>query len=167
MHFISSRQNAGASRGRREKEAFSSVPLASALEQKKPAVAGKKARAGVCVRNMSARNRQGVPCQGVKPAGGLLTCVWRWMFVADWHVLSVVRYEHYSASSGFDVHDVENMACGLRGTNGIFASRQGRGGRQPGHFCSQHIFHVKTAGLTRFDRLETPLSASYHQAVAQ
>jgi len=23
------------------------------------------------------------------------------------------------------------------------------------------------AGLTRFDRLETPLSASYHQAVAQ
>jgi hypothetical protein len=36
-----------------------------------------------------------------------------------------------------------------------------------GHFCSQHIFHVKTAGLTRFDRLETPSSASYHQAVAQ
>jgi hypothetical protein len=39
--------------------------------------------------------------------------------------------------------------------------------RLPGYFCSQHIFHVKTAGLTRFDRLETPLSASYHQAVAQ
>jgi hypothetical protein len=36
-----------------------------------------------------------------------------------------------------------------------------------GHFCYQHIFHVKTAGLTRFDRLETPLSASYHQAVVQ
>jgi len=36
-----------------------------------------------------------------------------------------------------------------------------------GHFCSQHIFHVKTAGLSRFDRLETPLSASHHQAVAQ
>ena len=34
----------------------------------------------------------------------------------------------------------------------------------PGHFCSQRLFHVKTADLPRFDRLKTPSSASDHQS---
>jgi hypothetical protein len=39
---------------------------------------------------------------------------------------------------------------------------QGRPECVSGHFYSQHIFHVKTAGLTRFDRLETPsLTGTY------
>ncbi len=34
----------------------------------------------------------------------------------------------------------------------------------PRHFCSQHIFHVKSAGLSRLDRLETPSSPGTHFA---